>query len=153
MRLILTGLGILLLSCAPEPKPAAAPVKAQPAKPPDESRRFPKPNQVQTEVVAEHLMGKPFLPGGTIARYKKGAAEYEMFLAKLASPTDAAIALLDWKKTLTDPQLIPAFGAYYGKDGGRPVFVFTKGLWVAGIAGLELKDADPPARILAGQIE
>jgi hypothetical protein len=153
VRSILIGLGVLLLSCGPEPKPVTAPVKAQAVKPLDESRRFPKANQVQTEVVVEHLMGKPFLPGGTVARYKKGAAEYEMFLAKLPSPTDAAIALLDWKKTLADPQLIPAFGAYYGKDGGRPVFVFTKGSWIAGIAGLNLKEADPPARILAGQIE
>ena len=98
-------------------------------------------------------MGQPFLPGGTVARYRRGKLEYEMFLARLPSPTDAAIALLDWKKTLSNPQLIPAFGAYYGKDSGRPVFVFTKGSWMAGIVGLELNDADPPARILAGQID
>jgi hypothetical protein len=98
-------------------------------------------------------MGKAFLPGGTIARYKKANVQYEMFLAKLASPTDAAIALLDWKKALTDPQLIPAFGAYYGTDSGRPVFVFTKGSWIAGIAGLNLKEADPQARVLASKID
>jgi len=154
MRLIVMGLGALLLSCGPEPKSTSAPVaKSQPVKPPDESRRFPKANQIETAVVSEHLMGKTFLPGGTVAKYKKGNAEYEMFVSKLASPTEAAIALLDWKKALTDPQLIPAFGAYYGKDSGRAVFVFTKGSWIAGIAGLELKDADPPARVLASQID
>lgn len=154
MRLILIGLGVLLLGCGPEPKPTSAPAAKSPAaKPPDESRRFPKANQIDTTVVAEHVMGKMFLPGGTVAKYKKGATEYEMFVTKLASPTDAAIALLDWKKGLTDPKLIPAFGAYYGKDSGRPVFVFTKNAWVVGIAGLELKEADPLARVLAGNVD
>ncbi|MFN7933691.1 MAG: hypothetical protein U0R19_10205 [Bryobacteraceae bacterium] len=141
----------LCVSCGPEEK-AAAP-KAAPApvvKPADESRRFPKAELTETRVVDDHAMGKAYLPGGTVASYRKG--QYEMFLVKMADAQSAAIALLDWKKELADAKLIPAFGGYFGKDGGRPVFVFTKGAWVAGVAGLSEKEADARARLLASQI-
>ncbi|HLJ13920.1 MAG TPA: hypothetical protein VKV15_05440 [Bryobacteraceae bacterium] len=98
-------------------------------------------------------MAKPFMPGGTIARYKKGKTEYEMFVAKLPSATDAAILLPDWNKALTGSKLVPSFGGYFGDDGGRPVFVFAKGAWIAGIAGLPEKQADAQARILAAELQ
>ena len=122
-------------------------------KPTDESRRLPKTNLVKSEVVPNQIMGKAFMPGGTVGHYKKGKAEYEMFVAKLASPTAAAIALSDWRKTMTAPKLIASFGGYFGDEGGKPVFVFTKGAWVAGVKGLPQADADLQARVLAGQIQ
>jgi hypothetical protein len=76
-----------------------------------------------------------------------------MFLAKLNTPTDAAILLLDWSQALTDSKLVPSFGGYSGKDGERPVFVFAKGAWIAGIAGLPQNQADAEARVLASRIE
>ena len=79
----------LLISCGAEPKPAA-PEPAKPAaaaKPADESRRFPLPNRVDTQVVDNQLLGKPFMPGGTLAHYKRGKIEYSMFIAKM--PTRA----------------------------------------------------------------
>jgi len=79
--------------------------------------------------------------------------DYEMFIAQLPSATDAAILLPDWSRSLTGAKLVPAFGGYFGLDAGRPVFVFAKGAWIAGIAGLPEKEADAQARILAGQIE
>ncbi|MGI8745555.1 MAG: hypothetical protein ACR2NN_23880 [Bryobacteraceae bacterium] len=97
-------------------------------------------------------MGKPFMPGGTLARYKKGGTEYEMFAAKLATPLAAAVLLPDWRKALANAKLVPSFGGYFGQDSGRPVFVFCKGPWIAGVAGLPLKDADTQARILAAQL-
>jgi len=39
---------------------------------------FPSPNLVDTKVVDKQLLGKPFMPGGTLAHYKKGKTEYEM---------------------------------------------------------------------------
>jgi len=126
------------------------PAPAAVVRPADESRRFPKAELTESRVVDNQAMGKSFLPGGTIATYRKG--EYELFLVKMADAQSAAIALLDWKKELTEAKLIPAFGGYFGKDAGRPVFVFTKGAWVAGVAGLKEKDADAKARLLAGQI-
>ena len=148
--------GLLLTGCGGGEKRAATTdtKAAEPArpKPADESRRMPKDNLVDTRVVDDDLMGKSFMPGGTVGRYKKGKGEYELFLAKMPSPNDAAIALLDWKRALADAKMIPAFGAYYGLEGGKPVFVFTKGPWVAGVSGLKEKDADPPARLLASRL-
>lgn len=117
----------------------------------DDSRKFPRTNLVKTEAVPAKIMGKPFLPGGTTAHYKKGKVEYDMFAAKLASPTAAAIALSDYRKGMTKPVLVPSFGGYFGDDGGKPVFVFTKGAWVLGISGLAQKLADVEARVLASQ--
>jgi len=120
-----------------------------PPRPPDESRYLPRTDQVATEVIPDRLLGKSFMPGGTLGRYRKGKQEYEMFVRKLASPLDAAVLLADWQKELKDSKLVPAFGAYIGDGGGRPVFVFAKGAWIAGIAGLDEKQADQPARTLA----
>jgi hypothetical protein len=153
LALVVT-LAALLASCGDGPKPSA-PVsvkKAAAPKPADESRRFPKANLVETKVVDKELLGKPFMPGGTLARYRKGKTEYEMFMARLPSALDAAILLPDWDKSLAGSKLIPSFGGYFGQDAGRPVFVFSKGAWIAGIAGLPEKEVDAPARTLAGQL-
>jgi len=143
-----------LVSCNSEKKQSTemgaegSPAKHAP-KPPDESRRFPKANLLATKVIDRDLMGKSFMPGGTFAEYKKGKSEYQMFVARTASATDAAIALADWRKALTGPKLVPSFGGYFGQDGETPVFVFSKGPWVAGVKGLPEKDSDLQARTLA----
>ena len=144
---------VFLSSCDSKPEPkkvVEAPVKPKPA---DESRRFPKANLTGTIVVDDHLLGKPFMPGGTLAKYKRGQTEYDMFLAKTASANDAALLLPDWRTVLTDAKLIPSFGGYYGLDAGRPVFVFAKGPWIVGVAGLPEKDADAEARKLASVLQ
>jgi hypothetical protein len=144
-----------LLSCGPEPKPSAPEPakKAELPKPRDESRRFPQANLIDTKLVDRELMGKPFMPGGTLARYKKGKTKYEMFVAKLPTPNDAAMLLPDWRTALTGAKFVPSFGGYLGQDSGRPVFVFCKGAWIAGIAGLPEKEADLQARILAARLD
>jgi hypothetical protein len=155
MRIVLSVLAVLLASCgseskAPVPEPAK---KAEVIKPPDESRRFPKASLVDTKVVDKEIMGKPFMPGGTVAHYKKGKTEYEMFAAKMPSAQDAAFLLLDWNKALAGSKLVPSFGGYFGQDAGRPVFVFAKGAWIAGVAGLPEKQADAQARLLAAGLD
>jgi hypothetical protein len=147
------ALSLWLVACAPEPKPAPDAAKQVAApKPADESSRFPKTYLVSTRVVDKELMGKSFMPGGTLAHYKKGKAEYDMFITKLPSAMDAAILLPDWRKAMASAKLVPSFGGYFGQDGERPVFVFTKEAWIAGIAGLPEKDADAQARVLAGAL-
>jgi hypothetical protein len=126
-----------------------APLLAQPI---DESRRLAVANRTKAEVVPKALLGKAFMPGGTLATYKKGAKEYRVFVTKLKDPTTAAILLLDWKKALQGAKLIPSFGGYFGTDGGQPVFVFTKGPWMAGTVGLTEKEADAEARVLATRL-
>lgn len=151
---VTAALAALLISCGSESKTdtKAAATKAETRKPADESRRFPKTNLTGTEVVEKALLGKNFMPGGTLAHYKNGSVQYEMFAGKMDSPEDAAILLLDWKKALTDSRLIPSFGGYFGQDGTRPVFVFPKGSWIAGVAGLPEKQADAQARLLAAEL-
>lgn len=151
---LVLALAVFTASCGPEPKPAVSET-ARPAvaKPADESRRFPSANLVNTQVVDNHLLSKPFMPGGTLANYKHGKLEYSMFVAKLPAPQDAAFLLLDWNKALTGSQIVPSFGGYCGQDAGRPVFVFSKGSWIAGVVGLQQKDADLAARSLAAHLD
>jgi hypothetical protein len=151
---LLAGLAISMVSCGSSPNPPApsVPPKAEAPKPSDESRHLPKANLVGSEVVGKDLLGKPFMPGGTLGHYKKGKTEYDVFIARLPTPLDAAILLPDWSKALTGSKLIPSFGGYFGLDAGRPVFVFTKGVWIAGFAGLSEKEVDAPARTLAAQL-
>ncbi|MBI4904110.1 MAG: hypothetical protein HY820_10775 [Acidobacteria bacterium] len=61
--------------------------------------------------------------------------------------------LFDYKKALTGPKFIPHFGGYFGKDGNRDIFVFSKGAWIAGVAGLAEKDADAIARDFASRLD
>ncbi len=119
----------------------------------DESRKFPIANLVETKVIERELMGKAFMPGGTIAHYKNGNVEYDMFVARVADANAAALMLPDWRKSLTDAKLVPSFGGYFGSDAGRPVFVFSKGAWIAGVAGLNEKEADAVARTLASRLD
>jgi hypothetical protein len=159
MRLVTLPLAVVtvfLASCGSPPKPAAKQEpakKAEAPKPRDETRRFPMANLVDTKVVKDHILGKSFMPGGTIAHYKKGKIEYDMFVVKMPSALDAATVLPDWNKVLTGTKLVPSFGGYFGQDEGKPVFVFTKGDWVAGIVGLPEKDADLQARGLASRLD
>ncbi len=141
----------LLISCSPEPKNEPPKAAEAPAVH-DESRRFPQANLVDTKVVPRQLLGKPFMPGGTVAAYKKGKTEWSLFVAQFPDANSAAIALPDWRKALADSKLEPSFGGYFGQDGGQPVFVFAKGAWIAGVQGLPEKDADAQARLLAAKL-
>src|SRR5580658_6969310 len=157
---IVTSIAVALLTACggdTKPAPSSEPVKqAEAPKPADESRRFPTANLVGTEVVDRQLMGKVFMPGGTIAHYKRGKVQYDLFATRLADANAAAFLLPDWRKALSDgnttAQLVPSFGGYFGSDAGRPVFVFSRGVWIAGVAGLPLKDADAEARTLAAHL-
>jgi len=150
--LAVAALAALTISCGSDSKPPAAAPKAETPKPADESRYLPKAGLVESHVVDRELLGKSFMPGGTLGHYKVGKAEFDMFVARMPAPQDAAFLLLDWNKALANSTLVPSFGGYFGQDGERPVFVFSKGVWIAGVAGLSQKDADTQARALAGML-
>jgi hypothetical protein len=154
--LLLTACVLYLVSCdSPPARSAREPQTERPAapvKPADESRRFPQVNFISAKVVDSALLGKPFMPGGTLARYKKGAKEYQMFVAQTASPTAAAINLSEWRAALTKPEFVASFGGYFGHDAGVPVFVFTKGAWIVGVVGLPRTQADAVSRLLAARL-
>jgi hypothetical protein len=128
----------ILSACSAKPRQAAA--------------LLPKENIVEVKVVQTQLLGKAFMPGGAVARYQHGKNAYEIFLGKLPTPTDSAIVLAHWDQVLKDPKVIQSLDAYYGVDAKRPIYVFAKGPWVAGITGLAEKEADQQARMLAGRL-
>jgi hypothetical protein len=147
----------LLSACggpAEAPKGDAKPKAAAPAapKPADESRRFPKKDQVGVKVVDTHVLDKEILPGGTVADYKRGKTQYQMFVIKYSTPAAAAVALLDLKTTLQSPKFVAHFGGYSGKDGAAPVFIYTKGAWLAGVKGLPETEADILSRDFAAHL-
>ena len=152
---IVVAMALLLASCGPAPAPPTAKktVRVEAPPPREEWHRFPKAEMVETKLVETELMGKPFMPGGTLARYKRGGTEYEMFICRLSSSDDAAVLLAEWRTVLTNPKLVYSFGGYFGEDSGRPVFVFPKGTWIAGVAGLPQKDAEQKASSLAAYLD
>jgi hypothetical protein len=156
--LFVAVLVLLTAACSSPPTPKAAEVApaAKHAAPSDESRKMPVENRVSSELIADHMFDRPWLPGGTIGHYKKGAQQWDVILVKSKSPATAAEWLLDYKKELEGAKLIPSFGGFFGTETlgnakGQPVFVFTKGNWLAAISGLPQVDADRVARVFAAR--
>ena len=121
-------------------------------KPPDESRRFPADGRVKVDLVETHLLGKQYLPGGNLAEYERAGKKFKMFLAVTATPDAAAFLMLDFKNDLADAKYVSHMGGYFGRDGDQPVFVMQKGKYLAGVVGLDEKEADMAARDLAARL-
>ena len=113
---------------------------------------MPLENRVSAGVVDDHSLGRSWLPGGTVAHYKKGAKEWDLILVKAESASKAAVWLLDYKRELDGAKVIPSFGGFFGVDKGRPAFVFTKGAWLAFVIGLAEADADTVGRTFAARL-
>ncbi len=120
--------------------------------PPDESRRFPSTGLTKMEFVSGHLLGKSFMPGGNVGTYQDGKVTFQEFVGRMPDAQSAAFLLLDWKKALSNPQYLAHMGGYFGADSGRPVYVFTKGPWIAGVLDLPQPKADERARELAARL-
>jgi len=156
MRLLAATLAAILLGACSSPAPRkAAEKKAEaPAPPPvkDNSEKLLTANRVSAEVVQNHLLGISALPGGTIGDYRAKGQKYQLFVIETETPQDAAIMLLDLKNTLKDPEYIASFGGYFGADSNGNLFVFAKGKFLAGVAGLPQAKADAIARELAAKL-
>jgi hypothetical protein len=116
------------------------------------SNPLPTENMLEVNVSKGNLLGKAFMPAGTLARYRRGNQAYEIFIAEMATETDSAIVLAHWDQALKNPKVVKSLDAYYGTDEGRPIYVFAKGRWVAGITGLTENEADQQARALASRL-
>ena len=127
----------------------STPVKAKPI---DESRRFPLADQVSIQLVNDKLLGKDFLPGGNLAGYSHKGRSWEQFLVRASSAEAAALLLFDFKNHLQDAKYLPHMGGYFGLDSGKPFYIFQKGVFLAGFAGLPEKEADPLARQFAARL-
>jgi hypothetical protein len=119
----------------------------------DESRRFPLADRVSMTLVDNHLLDKDFLPGGNVAEYRRKGKTYRQFLIHSKSAEAAALLLFDFKSHLRDAKFLPHMGGYFGMDGATPVYLFQKGPFLAGLAGLPEKEADLLARQFAVRLD
>jgi hypothetical protein len=145
--------GIFLAGCSSVPPPqkqAEAPPPPPPVK--DDTGLLLAENRVSAAVVNDHLFGKQVLPGGTLGEYENHGKKYQIFIMETTSSQNAAILLLDFKTTLMDAAYIAYMGGYFGTDAGKPVYVFAKLQYLAGVAGLPQDLADPIARQLAARL-
>ena len=156
VRLVIPALAVscLLTGCSSSAPEAAKKTEAPKpkVKPADHGRYFPSKDRGEIAMAEEHLYGHVFLPPGQMASYKSGKTEYQLFLARCADSSAAAVALLDYKKSLPEAKFLAHFGGYFGPDQGAPVFVFTKGPWLAGVRGLPQDAADTVAREFAARL-
>lgn len=146
----------LLAGCgaeAPKQEAAKAVSPAASKMPDPEDRRFPAEGRGEVTQTAEPLYGKKFLSGGNVAKYKRGAKEFELFLIKASNPSAPASMMFEYKGSLAGAKFIAHFGGYAGKDGDTEVFLFTKGNWLAGIRGLPQAEADLIARDFASRLD
>jgi hypothetical protein len=150
-------IAVLLAGCGSAEKKSEAEKKVEaPAPPPpvkDDTGLLPSLNRKAARVVQNHLLDKQVLPGGTIGDYEAGHSRYQMFIIESGSNQDAAILLLDLKNALKDPVYIANMGGYFGADGDKPVYVFAKAKYLAGVTGLARERADPLARQLAARLQ
>lgn len=152
--------GLLAAGCKSSPESNRQPAQQTPPPPPppplavkDDTGLLLAQNRVSAALVKDHLFGKQVLPGGTLGEYEDHGKKYQLFIIETTSSQNAAILLLDFKVTLTDPAYIAYMGGYFGTDAGQPVYVFAKLQYLAGVVGLPEDLADPIARQLAARLQ
>lgn len=150
MRALLFLAGVLLAGCGSSEKKAVTP--PPPVK--DDRLLLLPAHQTSAKVVPDHLLGKMALPGGTIGEYGDGGKKYQLFIIETETAQDAAFLLVDFKPLLTDPTYISYMGGYFGPDAtnGKPIWVFAKSKYLAGVVGLARDPADAMARELAARL-
>lgn len=141
----------LAFAACDSPKPIAK-TEAPPAPVRNDTLLLPSTNQINTRVVPDHLLDEPKLPGGTLGDYESKGRKYQLFVIRADSNQAAALLLLDLKNTMNDARFIAHMGGYAGNHNGTPVYAFAKLQFLAGVAGLDDKDADNIARQLAGKL-
>lgn len=153
MRFLVLAAALFLAACASSPAPekkAAAPPPPAPVK--DDTAFLLPEHRTSVQIVPDHLLGIAAFPGGTVGDYTDGGKKYQLFVTELPTPQDAAFLLLDAKNAFTNPAYIAYMGGYFGMDAGKPVYVFAKLKYLAGVVGLDREAADPIARTLAARL-
>ena len=155
MRIFACAVALILVGCGSSPVGAGAKTEAQPvpaAPVRDHTSMLPINNRTGAKVVADHILDQPKFPGGTLGDYKAGGKEFQMFIIDTADNQAAAFLLLDAKSIMQNPEYISYMGGYFGIDGKRPLYVFSRLHYLAGVAGLPKDEADPIARVLASRL-
>jgi len=153
MRCVLAVALLILLGCSSAPEPAAkteSPPAAASVR--DLSGLLPAAGLIGAKVVSDHLLDQPKMPGGTVGEYNVRGKKYQLFIIDAENGQKAAFLLVDMKSALKDPEYLSHMGGYFGSDGMKPVFVFAKLQYLAGVVGLPKDEADPIARVLAARL-
>ena len=162
MRALLLTLALALAACSPAPEKKATVVEAPAPDVPVKDHRLllPADHQTSATVVRSHILDNKTLPGGSLGEYEAQGRKYQLFIVESTSAQEAAFLMLDFKDTLKNPVYIAYMGGYFGEPmnpsgtpaGDKPVYVFAKGNFLAGVVGLSQAMADPIARELAARL-
>jgi hypothetical protein len=101
-----------------------------------EDVKFPAAGKKGVEVVETNLLGLPFLTGGNLAEYDTGKLQYKLFVIRMKSPAQAGSYIFELEKQLQGAKFVASYGGYFGQTSAGPLFVFAKGAYIGGIAGL-----------------
>ena len=149
MRAFFAVLALTLASCGSAPEKQAIAVAPPPVK--DHRILLLAEHQTSASLVPDHLLDNKVLPGGTLGEYENAGRKYQLFIIETPDPQKAAFLMLDLKATLQDPAYIAYMGGYFA-GGNKPVYVFAKKQFLAGVVGLPMDTADPIARQLAARL-
>ncbi len=158
MRAFLFTLALALAACSPAPEKKATVVEAPAPDIPVKDHRFllPAEHQTSATVVRSHILDNKTLPGGSLGEYEAQGRKYQLFIIESTTAQNAAFLMLDFKDTLKNPVYIAYMGGYFGEPGNppgdKPVYVFARGNFLAGVVGLTQALADPIARELAARL-
>jgi hypothetical protein len=106
-----------------------------------EDVKFPAAGKQNVKVVEGHLLDLPFLTGGNLATYDDGKRKYSLFTIRMKSAAQAGAYVSDIEKQLRNAKFVASYGGYWGTSENGPLFVFAKGSYLAGVAGLSEAEA------------
>src|SRR6185437_1042417 len=156
MKIALIGVALLALagcSSAPETPPTPAPTaKTEPAPVKNHTSLFDDAGKINATVVPDHILGMQTLPGGSYAEYDLKGVKYQEFIVDTDSNSQAADELVDMKHEMAKdpaPEYLSHIGGYFGTYQGKPLYVYAKLHYLAGVVGLPEDKADPLAIKLA----
>ncbi|MBZ2185464.1 MAG: hypothetical protein K7J46_12195 [Bryobacter sp.] len=118
-----------------------------------EDVRFPPAGRKSVTVVDKGLLGLPYLGGGNLASYEKGKQEYRLILIRCRSAGQAGNYIFDIKNQMEAPKFVASYGGYYAENtAAGPLFVFAKGSYIGGVAGLSEAEAVEAGKEFAARI-
>ncbi len=149
------ALFFLLAGCSSQPAPETPKAPSLPdlPRPIAEDVRFPSQHQKSITVVDQQLLGLPYFGGGNLATYDTGKLQYQLFTIRCRNAAQAGIYIIDIKNQMNDPKFVASYGGYYAPaTPAGPLFLFAKGSYIAGIAGLSEADAIETGKQFAARI-
>ncbi len=145
----------LLVSCGGNPPVEEAKKPALPDLPRAiaEDVRFPSLNRKSIGVVATPMLGLAYLGGGNLAGYETGKQKYKLLLIRCRNATQAGNYIFDIKNQMNAPKFVASYGGYFdAATSAGPLFVFAKGSYIGGIAGLSEEEAIQAGKEFAARI-